>query len=77
MSLDERRRRNKIASARYRAKKQEKVKAMSSKVNQLMAVNANLQKSLEIVKLENGALRRLVQSLMAQKEASTKHLPQS
>ncbi|KAG2194061.1 hypothetical protein INT46_008213 [Mucor plumbeus] len=60
MSVEERRYRNKLASAKYRAKKQASMKSMTSKVSQLMSSNSSLQKELLKVKQENEVLHALL-----------------
>ncbi|KAI9341834.1 hypothetical protein BD770DRAFT_330044 [Pilaira anomala] len=60
MSVEERRHRNKLASAKYRAKKQASMKSMTTKVSQLMSSNSNLQKELSKVKQENEVLRAML-----------------
>ncbi|GAA5808666.1 hypothetical protein MFLAVUS_002059 [Mucor flavus] len=60
MSVEERRYRNKLASAKYRAKKQASVKSMTSKVSQLMNNNSNLQNELSKAKQENEVLRAML-----------------
>ncbi|KAI8075582.1 hypothetical protein BDF21DRAFT_423209 [Thamnidium elegans] len=60
MSVEERRYRNKLASAKYRAKKQASMKSMTSKVSQLMNINSNLQEELSKVKQENEVLRAML-----------------
>ncbi|KAI8378333.1 hypothetical protein BD560DRAFT_325478 [Blakeslea trispora] len=60
MSIEERRYRNKLASAKYRAKKQASMKSMTAKVSQLMASNSNLQRELTKVKQENEVLRAML-----------------
>lgn len=67
MSVEERRYRNKLASAKYRAKKQASMKSMASKVSQLMASNSSLQRELSKVKQENEVLRAM---LLAQQQPS-------
>ncbi|KAI8969967.1 hypothetical protein BDF20DRAFT_888696 [Mycotypha africana] len=60
MSVEERRYRNKLASAKYRAKKQASMKSMANKVSQLMNSNTTLQKELSRVKQENEILRAML-----------------
>ncbi|CEP16100.1 hypothetical protein [Parasitella parasitica] len=60
MSVEERRYRNKLASAKYRAKKQASMKSMTSKVSQLMTSNSSLQRELSKVKQENEVLRAML-----------------
>lgn len=57
MSLDERRKRNKAASAKYRAKKQIQISQMSNEINLLTEENAMLQKRLKQVCDDNDILR--------------------
>ncbi|KAI7893961.1 uncharacterized protein EV154DRAFT_415850 [Mucor mucedo] len=66
MSVEERRYRNKLASAKYRAKKQASMKTMTTKVSQLMTSNSTLQRELSKVKQENEVLRAM---LSAQQQA--------
>ncbi|KAI8639963.1 hypothetical protein BD408DRAFT_391507 [Parasitella parasitica] len=62
MSVDERRYKNKLASAKYRAKKQASMRSMTSKVSQLMTSNSSLQRELSKVKQENEMLRAMLMS---------------
>ncbi|KAI8149562.1 hypothetical protein BJV82DRAFT_588462 [Fennellomyces sp. T-0311] len=64
VSLDERRHRNKIASAKYRAKKQASMRAMAAKLAQISAENASLQRELAKAHEDNEALRSLCKSFM-------------
>lgn len=64
-SLDERRHRNKIASAKYRAKKQASMRAMAQKLAELSAENASLQRELSRANDDNKALRQVCESLVA------------
>ncbi|GAB5587505.1 hypothetical protein Unana1_02405 [Umbelopsis nana] len=57
MSLDERRKRNKAASAKYRAKKQIQISQMSNEINLLTEENSMLQKRLKQVCEDNDILR--------------------
>ncbi|KAI9318041.1 hypothetical protein BX666DRAFT_1846258, partial [Dichotomocladium elegans] len=63
-STAERRYRNKIASAKYRAKKQENIRSMTAKLAQMSSKNAALQRQLTQALEDNDALRRLCRSLM-------------
>ncbi|KAI7905608.1 uncharacterized protein BX663DRAFT_429237 [Cokeromyces recurvatus] len=71
MSIEERRYRNKLASAKYRAKKQASMKSMTNKVYQLMNTNTNLQKELIKIKQENEVLRAMLLSQQRQQVASS------
>ncbi|KAI8980844.1 hypothetical protein BDB01DRAFT_708200, partial [Pilobolus umbonatus] len=64
MPLEERRYRNKIASAKYRAKKQQNMKSMTSRISQLLSNNEMLQQELTKVNKENEQLRSLCRSIM-------------
>ncbi|KAI8876604.1 hypothetical protein K501DRAFT_200047 [Backusella circina FSU 941] len=66
MSIEERRHRNKLASAKYRAKKQANIKTISSKVSELMESNSELSDELNRVKQENAVLRAMCEKMMAQ-----------
>ncbi|KAH8555051.1 hypothetical protein BGW37DRAFT_482270, partial [Umbelopsis sp. PMI_123] len=57
MSLDERRKRNKAASAKYRAKKQTQISQMSNEIAMLTEENIALQKRLQQVCDDNELLR--------------------
>ncbi|CAO3667963.1 unnamed protein product [Rhizopus microsporus] len=70
MSAEERRYRNKLASAKYRAKKQQSMKNMASKVSQLMTSNYQLSRELAKVKQENEILRTMYERVISQQ-----HLP--
>ncbi|KAI8876023.1 hypothetical protein K501DRAFT_201350 [Backusella circina FSU 941] len=59
MSPEERRHRNKLASAKYRAKKQASMKSMTSKLTNLVSTNASLEHELAKVKQENAMLRAM------------------
>ncbi|CAO3636232.1 unnamed protein product [Mucor fragilis] len=71
MSVEERRYRNKLASAKYRAKKQASMKSMTSKVSQLMTSNSSLQRELSKVKQENEVLRAMLMTQQQQNSASS------
>ncbi|KAI8095096.1 uncharacterized protein B0P05DRAFT_524672 [Gilbertella persicaria] len=80
MSIEERRYRNKLASAKYRAKKQASMKSMTAKVSQLMASNSSLQRELSKVKQENEVLRAMLlnqqqQQLPSYSVPSPPHVP--
>ncbi|KAI9481120.1 MAG: hypothetical protein EXX96DRAFT_565499 [Benjaminiella poitrasii] len=77
MSIEERRYRNKLASAKYRAKKQASTKSMTNKVSQLMTTNTALQKELNRVKQENEVLRAMLLSQQAATTASSSSLSSS
>ncbi|CAO3702584.1 unnamed protein product [Rhizopus stolonifer] len=66
MSADERRYRNKLASAKYRAKKQESMKSMSGKVSHLMNSNYQLSRELAKTKQENELLRAMYEKVISQ-----------
>ncbi|CAG8462803.1 7437_t:CDS:1 [Funneliformis caledonium] len=63
LSLQERRERNKIASAKYRAKKHKQNQEMSSTIAELSAENNVLLRQLEEAKSENLELKELVDRL--------------
>jgi cell shape-determining protein MreC len=66
MSLDERRKRNKAASAKYRAKKQIQISQMSSEISLLTEENTDLQKRLRQVRDDNERLRAKLMVLQSQ-----------
>ncbi|KAI9249287.1 hypothetical protein BY458DRAFT_525821 [Sporodiniella umbellata] len=66
MSAEERRYRNKLASAKYRAKKQESMKSMSGKVSHLMNTNYQLSRELAKTKQENEILRAMYEKVISQ-----------
>ncbi|KAI8580374.1 hypothetical protein K450DRAFT_238198 [Umbelopsis ramanniana AG] len=68
MSLDERRKRNKAASAKYRAKKQSQISQMSSEISLLTEVNVDLQKRLQQVYDDNERLRAQLMVLQSQSD---------
>ncbi|CAO3662761.1 unnamed protein product [Umbelopsis vinacea] len=68
MSLDERRKRNKAASAKYRAKKQIQISQMSKKINSLTEENNLLQERLQQVCDDNNHLRAKVQAMQGRSE---------
>lgn len=68
MSLDERRKRNKAASAKYRAKKQSQISQMSSEISQLTEANIDLQKRLQQVYGDNERLRAKLMVLQSQSD---------
>lgn len=72
ISLEERRHRNKLASAKYRAKKQASMRAMAAKLAQVTAQNAALQRDLAKAHQDNESLRQLCSSLMAKASSSSK-----
>ncbi|CAG8438900.1 10811_t:CDS:1 [Dentiscutata heterogama] len=63
LSLSERRERNKVASAKYRAKKHKQNQEMSSQINELIAENNVLTRQLEEIRAENNELKELVDKL--------------
>jgi hypothetical protein len=63
LSLQERRERNKIASAKYRAKKHRQNQEMSSTIAELSAENNVLLRQLEEIRTENLELKELVDKL--------------
>ncbi|CAG8643738.1 9106_t:CDS:2 [Dentiscutata erythropus] len=63
LSLCERRERNKVASAKYRAKKHKQNQEMSSQINELIAENNVLTRQLEEIRSENNELKELVDKL--------------
>ncbi|CAG8501519.1 20630_t:CDS:1 [Gigaspora margarita] len=63
LSLSERRERNKVASAKYRAKKHKQNQEMSSQINELIAENNVLTRQLEEIRSENNELKELVDKL--------------
>ncbi|CAG8522919.1 19838_t:CDS:1 [Racocetra fulgida] len=63
LSLSERRERNKVASAKYRAKKHKQNQEMSSQINELIAENNVLTRQLEEMRAENNELKDLVDKL--------------
>ncbi|RIB14694.1 hypothetical protein C2G38_2095143 [Gigaspora rosea] len=63
LSLSERRERNKVASAKYRAKKHKQNQEMSSQINELIAENNVLTRQLEEIRAENNELKDLVDKL--------------
>ncbi|CAG8486677.1 3631_t:CDS:2 [Cetraspora pellucida] len=63
LSLSERRERNKVASAKYRAKKHKQNQEMSSQINELIAENNVLTRQLEEMRAENNELKELVDKL--------------
>lgn len=69
MSLDERRKRNKAASAKYRAKKQKQISQMSKEINSLTEENTLLQKRLQQVCDDNNHLRAKVQAMQGHSDA--------
>ncbi|OBZ89242.1 hypothetical protein A0J61_02721 [Choanephora cucurbitarum] len=75
MSIEERRYRNKLASAKYRAKKQASMKSMTAKVSQLMASNSNLQRELAKAKQENEVLRAMLLNQQQSTRISTYSVP--
>ncbi|KAG2176443.1 hypothetical protein INT43_005683 [Umbelopsis isabellina] len=68
MSLDERRKRNKAASAKYRAKKQIQITHMSNEINILTHENNLLQKKLKQICDDNDMLRAKIQSMQSDQE---------
>ncbi|CAO3679312.1 unnamed protein product [Rhizopus stolonifer] len=75
MSAKERKYRNKLASAKYRAKKQESMKSMSSRVSQLMTFNYQLSRELTKTKQENEVLRTMYEKVISQQSSSLYQLP--
>ncbi|KAG1049244.1 hypothetical protein G6F43_008417 [Rhizopus delemar] len=75
MSAEERRYRNKLASAKYRAKKQASMKNMSTKVSQLMTTNHQLSRELAKVKQENEILRTMYERVITQQQSQLYSLP--
>ncbi|CAG8484083.1 9954_t:CDS:1 [Acaulospora colombiana] len=63
LSLSERRERNKVASAKYRAKKHKQNQEMNVQINELNAENNVLRRQNEELKAENGELKELVDKL--------------
>ncbi|KAG0172711.1 hypothetical protein DFQ30_009834 [Apophysomyces sp. BC1015] len=68
MTLEERRQRNKIASAKYRAKKQASLRSMATRLSQLTSANVSLQRDLTQTRQENEALRRICKALMSEQQ---------
>ncbi|KAI8583937.1 hypothetical protein K450DRAFT_267942 [Umbelopsis ramanniana AG] len=66
LSLAERRQRNKAASAKYRAKKHAVTAQMSSKIDELTASNAQLQRELDDAHMENRKLKDRCEDLRRQ-----------
>lgn len=75
MSAEERRYRNKLASAKYRAKKQASMKSMSTKVSQLMTTNHQLSRELAKMKQENEILRAMYERAITQQQPQMYSLP--
>ncbi|KAJ2959842.1 hypothetical protein NQZ79_g4732 [Umbelopsis isabellina] len=73
MSLDERRKRNKAASAKYRAKKQIQITHMSNEINILTHENNLLQKKLKQICDDNDMLRAKIQSMQSDQETTDTH----
>ncbi|CAM0138289.1 hypothetical protein VKS41_001541 [Umbelopsis sp. WA50703] len=73
MSLDERRKRNKAASAKYRAKKQIQITHMSNEINLLTHENNLLQKKLKQICEDNDMLRAKIQSMQTDQEHTDTH----
>ncbi|KAI8342979.1 hypothetical protein BC941DRAFT_331437, partial [Chlamydoabsidia padenii] len=63
LSLQERRQRNKTASAKYRAKKNQQHHEMRSVINSLTKENDVLLRQLEQVKVENKQLKSVCDKL--------------
>ncbi|KAG1314291.1 hypothetical protein G6F62_013944 [Rhizopus arrhizus] len=68
MSAEERRYRNKLASAKYRAKKQANMRNMSDTVTQLMTTNYQLSCELAKMKQENEILRTMYERVISQNQ---------
>ncbi|CAO3660734.1 unnamed protein product [Umbelopsis ramanniana] len=66
MSLDERRKRNKAASAKYRAKKHIQISQMSNEISLLTEENIDLQKRFQQVCDDNERLRAKLMVLQSQ-----------
>lgn len=66
MSLDERRKRNKAASAKYRAKKQIQISQMSNEISMLTEENIDLQRRFQQVCDDNERLRAKLMALQSQ-----------
>ncbi|KAF7724117.1 transforming growth factor beta regulator 1 [Apophysomyces ossiformis] len=77
MTLEERRQRNKIASAKYRAKKQASLRSMTARLSQLTTANASLQRDLAQAKQENEALRRICKAFMTEQQQQQKKKQQN
>ncbi|RHZ55459.1 hypothetical protein Glove_415g30 [Diversispora epigaea] len=63
LSLSERRERNKVASAKYRAKKHKQNQEMSTQISELNSENNVISRQLEELKAENAELKELVDKL--------------
>ncbi|PKK69635.1 hypothetical protein RhiirC2_623335, partial [Rhizophagus irregularis] len=63
LSLQERRERNKIASAKYRAKKHRQNQEMSTTIAELSAENNVLLRQLEEIRSENLELKETIDKL--------------
>lgn len=74
-SVEERRYRNKIASAKYRAKKQASMRAMAERLAQMCEQNKLLQQDLVRAEQENETLRQLCSSLMVKLSSSSSSSP--
>jgi predicted RNase H-like nuclease (RuvC/YqgF family) len=68
MSLDERRKRNKAASAKYRAKKQIQISQMSNEISLLTEENMDLQRRFQQVCDDNERLRAKLMVLQSQSD---------
>ncbi|CAJ0910557.1 13711_t:CDS:2 [Entrophospora sp. SA101] len=63
LSLQERRERNKVASAKYRAKKHKQNVEMNFAINELKQENNTLKRQVDELKLENHDLKDLIDKL--------------
>ncbi|KAI9253546.1 hypothetical protein BY458DRAFT_521794 [Sporodiniella umbellata] len=64
LSANERRYRNRLASAKYRARKQKDTKSMMNRATQLMDMNYQLSKDLVQAKQENEKLRAMYEKVI-------------